>query len=292
MKPPGSGEKALLRVRHETRLVYDEAVVEAHTEVRKLPTDTGLQRVITAHLEIEPHASPRTYVDYYGTRVAQFNLLEPHQALTLRADSVVETTGAVACGPEAAADPRPWPERWAEFLHWSPCVPALPDYAQIRHKVSIGSPDAFLDALNELAAIFHERFRYDPDATDVQSDPRVLFAKGGGVCQDFSHAMIGVLRGSGVPARYASGYVYDPGRGDASRAPAVRGAAASHAWVQAWHPELGWVGVDPTNRKLVDWQYVRVGVGRDYRDVQPLRGVFVGHPHQRLSVSVEVSRLA
>jgi transglutaminase-like putative cysteine protease len=86
-----------------------------------------------------------------------------------------------------------------------------------------------------------------------------------------------------------SGYVYDPV--DPDEGDPVRGASASHAWVQVWHPELGWVGIDPTNDKLVDWQYVRVAVGRDYTDVQPLRGVFVGPLEQSLDVEVHVKRI-
>jgi transglutaminase-like putative cysteine protease len=101
--------------------------------------------------------------------------------------------------------------------------------------------------------------------------------------------MIGVLRLGGVAARYVSGYVYDPP--DDDEGDHVVGASASHAWVQVWHPELGWVGIDPTNDKLVDWQYVRVAAGRDYTDVQPLRGVFVGPLEQSLEVDVRVERI-
>ena len=294
MKPPGSGEKALLRVRHETRLEYDDRVVEAHSEVRKLPTDTGLQLVVTAHLDVDPAVTVRHHTDYFGNRVSHFNVLDAHDALVLRAESVVETTSAIACGPEAKPDPRPWPERWAEYLHWSPAVPGIDRYTEIQHGVRPDlEAEAFVDSLQSLVDGFYDRFRYDEQATDVDSGPEVFFEKGGGVCQDFAHAMIGVLRAAGVPARYASGYLYDPvcdpeWGGDE----AMRGAAASHAWVQAWHPGLGWVGADPTNRKLVDWQYVRVAIGRDYRDVQPTRGVFQGRCAQRLSVAVDVERLA
>ena len=154
--------------------------------------------------------------------------------------------------------------------------------------MQLGAED-FLTALMDLGAVFQERFRYDPDATDVHSSPEVLFDVGGGVCQDLAHAMLGVLRLGGVPCRYVSGYVYDPVGEDEGEH--VRGAAASHAWVQVWHPELGWVGIDPTNDKLVDWQYIRVAAGRDYSDVQPLRGVFVGSRDQRLEVEVEVKRI-
>jgi transglutaminase-like putative cysteine protease len=292
MMPWDAKGKALLLVRHETRLEYGEPVVEAHSEVRKTPVDTGLQRVVTTKLELDPPAPMRGFVDYFGTRVVYFNLLEPHRDMTITSESVVETRDAVCCGPETPADSRPWRVRMAEFLHWSRSVPPLPHYAEIHHGVSAElAPDRFLAELAGLGAAFRERFRYDPEATDVHSSPEVLFERGGGVCQDVAHALLGVLRLAGVACRYASGYIYDPGRdGDGGIGP-LPGSNASHAWVQAFHPELGWVGVDPTHSKLVDWQYVRVAVGRDYTDVQPLRGVFVGNPEQRLSVDVSVRRI-
>jgi len=283
--------RAHLLVRHVTELQYDAPVEEAHTEVRKAPVDTGLQRVLTHKVEVEPAAILGSYRDYFGNTVHHFDLLEPHESLRIVAESVVETSHAVACGPESEPDPRTWRERHAEFLHVSPCVPELPEYASIDHGVIPGlDADVFLGALEDLGATMVHDFRYEPGITGVESSPAELFAKGGGVCQDFAHVAIGVLRRSGVPARYASGYVYDPA--SASSGSTLRGAAASHAWVQARHPDLGWVGLDPTNDKLVDWQYVRVAVGRDYGDVRPVRGVFRGEGGQRLSVAVEVTRLA
>lgn len=290
MKPWNARDKAMLLVSHTTRLCYAQPVVEAHSEVRKSPVNTGLQRVVTHKLDVQPAVLMRSQNDYFGNCVQHFNLLEPHEEMVIRADSVVETTDAVCCGPSQPADGRPWRQRLAEFLHWSPAVPALPHYEEIKNGVTPElEPDAFLDALRELGGTFQEQFRYDPEATDVHSSPEVLFEKGGGVCQDLAHAMLGVLRLGGVPCRYVSGYVYDPA--DADEGDSLRGASASHAWAQAWHPELGWVGLDPTNDKLVDWQYVRVAVGRDYTDVQPLRGVFVGADAQELEVEVSVKRI-
>lgn len=290
MKPWDAKDKALLLVEHTTRLKYAEPVVEAHSEVRKTPVDTGLQRVVTEKLEIEPAANLHSFFDYFGTHVQYFNLLEPHDALTIRANSVVETTDAVCCGPSLPPDGRSWQERLSEYVHWSPAVPYLPDYQDIKHSVDTGlGKNAFLNSLKDIGATFQSHFRYDPDTTDVHSSPEVLFQTGGGVCQDLAHAMIGVLRHACVPCRYVSGYVYDPiGDDEGDR---VQGAGASHAWVQVWHPELGWVGIDPTNDKLVDWQYVRVAVGRDYSDVQPLRGVFIGPQAQDLDVEVNVKRI-
>lgn len=285
-----ASETAHLMVRHVTTLEYDADIAEAHTEVRKCPVDTGLQRVLTSKLEVEPQALLARHVDYFGNVVHHFDLLEPHRFLRITAESVVETSDAVACGPEAEPDSRLWTERWSEYLHPSAFVPALPHYGTIEHEVRVDQdPHSFIQALEALGATLNREFRYETGATHVDSSPEEFFEQGGGVCQDFSHATLGILRLAGVPARYASGYLYDPGS-DATHS-SLRGAAASHAWVQAWHPELGWVGLDPTNDKLVDWQYVRIAIGRDYGDVRPMRGVFRGETDQTLSVAVEVTRV-
>jgi transglutaminase-like putative cysteine protease len=265
-------------------------VVEAHSEIRKTPVDTGLQHVVTHRIDVEPAATLRSRTDYFGTRVHHVNVLEPHVGLEIHSEAVVQTSDAIWSGPGENGDPRPWTQRLAEYLHESPLVPWLAEYGEIGHRVAPDlAPEAFLDALRELSGAFRKRFRYDPDATDVNSSPKVLFERGGGVCQDLAHAMLGVLRLAGVACRYVSGYVYDPA-GDEEGCH-LRGARASHAWVQAWHPGLGWVGIDPTNDRLVDWQYVFVAAGRDYSDVQPLRGVFVGPLEQRLEVEVSVKRI-
>ena len=290
MKPWDAKGKALMMVSHVTRLRYSEPVVEAHTEVRKSPVDTGLQRVVTHKLEATPGTQVRGYIDYFGSDVRYFNLLEPHDAVEIRAKSIVETSDAICCGPSYDLDLRSWAEKHVEYLQWSDSVPPLAEYREVPNRVGPELEGGeFVEALAELGRFFWESFRYDPEATDVHSGPQELFLKGGGVCQDLTHAMLGVLRLASVPCRYVSGYVYDPG-GEGEGA-GLRGAVASHAWVQAWHTELGWVGIDPTNDKLVDWQYVRVAAGRDYTDVQPLRGVFVGAPEQKVDVKVRVTRI-
>ncbi len=296
MKPWDAKGKALIQVSHVTRLSYSEPVVEAHSELRKSPVNTGLQRIIAHKLEVTPPARVRSFVDYFGSDVRYFNVLEPHDVIEVRAASIVETSDAICCGPSYDLDPRPWTEKQVEFLEWSACVPQIEEYGEITHRVESGlDGEDFVGALGELGGTFHSLFRYDPMATDVDSSPHELFMKGGGVCQDFTHAMLGVLRSASVPCRYVSGYIYDPAQeerdGAALGPETLRGSAASHAWVQAWHAELGWVGVDPTNDRLVDWQYVRVAVGRDYSDVQPLSGVFIGDARQTLEVEVEVNRI-
>jgi transglutaminase-like putative cysteine protease len=283
------GDHVTLEVTHRTRLGYSEPISLSQNELHMSPVDTGLQRVLQHEIRIEPKTSVRSHHDHFGNLVQHFNIIEPHDSLEIMASSVVETTNAIGCGPESAPDPRPYQDRWIEYLCWSPGVPALPEYGSIPlgREIDMGmDEDAFAQTLFEIARYFYRTFRYDPDVTHVHSSPKELFTHGGGVCQDMTHAMIGVLRQAGVPARYASGYIFEPGKGEIGER--LRGASATHAWVQAWHEGHGWMGIDPTNDKLVDWQYVRTAVGRDYFDVQPLKGVFFGITEQTLEVSVQV----
>ena len=283
------GEKIVLEVIHQTRFFYSVPVLVSQNELRMSPVDTGLQRVLQHDIRITPEVQRSNYHDHFGNLVQHFSVLEPHDNLEIRARSVVETTNGISCGPESIPDPRPYEQRWIEFLSWSPGVPSLPEYASVPlgGKIDMAmDEDEFAQRLYDMARYFYRTFRYDPDVTHVQSSPQELFEHGGGVCQDMAHAMIGVLRNAGVPARYVSGYIFDPGKGQIGEH--LRGSAATHAWVQAWHEGHGWMGIDPTNDKLVDWQYVRTAIGRDYFDVQPLRGVFSGAAEQQLEVSVQV----
>ncbi|HKI61167.1 MAG TPA: transglutaminase family protein [Mariprofundaceae bacterium] len=284
------GEHVTLEVTHRTKLMYSAPVSLAQSEVRMSPVDTGLQRVLQHEIQISPNAPAVSHRDHFGNLVYHFNILPPHEALEITAQSVVETTNAISCGPESLPDPRPYHERLTEFLCWSPGVPLLEEYESVPlgQEIDMAMDEIeFGHAMFELGGYFFNTFRFDPDVTHVHSSPKELFKHGGGVCQDMAHAMIGVLRNAGIPARYVSGYIFDPDKGEIGDH--LRGAAATHAWVQVWHEGYGWMGIDPTNNKLVDWQYVRTAVGRDYFDVQPLKGVFAGEAEQQLDVSVHVS---
>ncbi|MBF0281473.1 MAG: transglutaminase family protein [Zetaproteobacteria bacterium] len=283
------GDHVTLKVRHKTYIQYDEPVIDSHVELRMSPIDTGLQRILNHTLKISPQRKIKEHRDHFGNLVTHFNLLEPHDSLEIISTSIVETTNAISCGPESAPDPRPYTERWQEFLQWSPGVPELSEYGklQLPLNLSMNSDEIeFSQSLYQLACYFFENFRYDPDVTHVHSSPKTLFEQGGGVCQDMAHAMIGILRHHHIPARYISGYIFDPVNNQIGEH--LRGAAATHAWVQAWHENYGWVGVDPTNRKLVDWQYIRTAIGRDYFDVPPNRGIFRGAANQKVSVEVDI----
>ena len=141
-----------------------------------------------------------------------------------------------------------------------------------------------LTVLNRVTAGIYDRFEsYLPKTTNVDSAIDEAFDAGGGVCQDFAHIMIALVRTTGIPCRYVSGYLpRDAARHDRSE------PAATHAWVEAWLPELGWTGFDPTNGGIARDRHVRVAIGRDYADVPPTRGVFKGDASSELQVAVEV----
>ncbi len=287
MKSLAKNEKVVLGVTHKTSFTYSEPVSQSQNELRMSPVDTGLQRVLRHEISVDPNVNLRDYTDHFGNKVVYFNLLEPHTHLTITATSEVETTNEFSCGIEANPDPRPFADRLVEFLGWTKGVPHLDQYGEIpvaEGFASTLSEADFKTALQEIASYFYQTYTYKADVTNVYSTPQDLFANKAGVCQDMAHALIGVLRYHGVPARYVSGYVLDSQDQGAD----LRGVGATHAWVHAWHEDSGWIGVDPTNNKLVDWQYVRTATGRDYFDVQPVRGVFQGTTEQQMSVAVEV----
>lgn len=204
------GDHVTLEVVHRTRFQYSSPVSLSQNELRMSPVDTGLQQVLEHSIQIQPAVDIFSHRDHFGNLVHHFNILEPHEALEIVARSVVQTTNAVSCGPESHPDPRRYDERLVEYLCWSPGVPPLEEYNSIPlgQKIDMAMDEIeFGHCLYELAHYFFHTFRYDPDVTHVHSSPKELFLHGGGVCQDMAHAMIGVLRNAGIPARYVSGYM-------------------------------------------------------------------------------------
>jgi transglutaminase-like putative cysteine protease len=157
---------------------------------------------------------------------------------------------------------------------------ALPSFAAGR--------DLF-EAVLELTERIHADFQYDSSATSINTQPVEIFRHRRGVCQDFARLQIACLRSLGVSARYVSGYLVTrppPGK------PRLVGADATHAWVSVWLPDYGWIDFDPTNNQLANDEYITLAWGRDYVDVSPIRGVFLGGGAHQMSVSVDVTPAA
>lgn len=267
-----------LSVEHVTRLAYDGPIHEAYTEIRLKPAHRDGQRCSSFTVSTEPRGvSIADYRDRFGNTVHHFDVLESHVALEITARSEVWT-------PERFVDDEASPsllDRW-DLLRPSRYVPLEGPVAELAARVT-GDGPTIATALELMAAV-RGRMRYETGATHVQTVADEALAAGHGVCQDFAHVMVGVCRVHQIPTRYVSGYLFDVhADGDAD--------SASHAWVDVWDPNRGWVSLDPTHDREQTDHYVRVGVGRDYADVPPTRGVYKGKASEDLEVSVRISEL-
>lgn len=295
-----SGAKPIrYRVVHETTYQYSSQVSSSRQVAHLTPRDTTWQKLLSHRLTVEPSESERSEgTDYFGNRVVSFLVEQPHSALTVRAESevVVESQGIT----EDTDSPR-WEEAVVERGAWGPGVdleaeqyrvpsPAIPIAAKARAYAVPSFPAGrpWLEAVFDLTKRIKKEFVYDPEATTVDTGVFKVLEQRRGVCQDYAHLMLSSLRSLGIAARYVSGYVLNRPREGGTR---LTGADASHAWVAAHCPGLGWVAFDPTNGKLADQEFVTLGWGREFLDVTPLRGVVLGSATQQLSVAVSVTPL-
>jgi transglutaminase-like putative cysteine protease len=276
-------------IKHVTGYEYERPVTSSYNEARITPISSDRQLALEATVEVSPSASVYRYWDWWGTLVHAFDLHLPHDALMVTGTSVVETSGAVP-PPEAPAtwddlaDP-PVRDRFAELLSPSRYVP-LDDDAVLAVAAGVGDGLAPLELCDAVVAAVGDRLRYERGATTVTSTAGDALRLGAGVCQDFTHLALALLRVRGVPARYVSGYLHPSA--DAALGTTVAGQ--SHAWVEAWVGD--WVSFDPTNGGPVGERHVVVGRARDYADLAPLNGIFHGGPAKALGVSVELTRLS
>jgi transglutaminase-like putative cysteine protease len=285
-----------LEIVHSTRYRYAGHIAETVMEVRLRPMDGNGQRCLDFDLDISSGIKPRTYRDGYGNNVHYFNLVRPHTRLSITSRSVVET------GVEPDADPGE--DLVHDFLRFRSPVKDVPGVRELvrRHPISdTGSGPAVEKALDELTLTISREFAYDRAVTDVYSAVDDVLELRAGVCQDFAHLLIAVARAMGVPSRYVSGYIHEPGRTRAGRAKGLpsanssrgpdRIATASHAWAECWVPARGWVGYDATHPVRASESHVRLAVGRDYSDAAPTRGIYVGSATGTMAVSVRTRQL-
>lgn len=274
----------ILEVQHETQLSYTEPVAEWLTELRMQPVNDDWQSCHSFVINISQPTSLFSYLDGFGNRVHHFNLLSPQKQIRLLAASVVETSankidllGSTATFPVDLTNADCDVHNFLSFrgpIGESPLlVPLLEQLAPKEHE-RIGL------WMQRVGEHIHSNFEYARCVTDSASPIDDILSHGKGVCQDFAHLMIAILRSYGVPARYVSGYIHRPNK-----------ESQSHAWCEAWVPKLGWVGYDPTNACPVSDSFVRVAIGRDYTDVPPNKGIFRGRGEESISVRVATREL-
>ena len=278
-----------LRIEHATGFAYPGEVSASYNEARMLPVSTENQFVLSSSLDIEPSTSVNQYVDYFGTRVASFDVLSGHSALSITARSLVEVRPRPMDNPDML-----WEDLAAEaqksvttveMLAQTPRTAPHPEVLQLARTI-VQEHDNPGEAARAIAVAVGEAVEYVYGSTGVHSTAAESWEKRSGVCQDMAHITLGALRSVGIPARYVSGYLHpDP---DAEVGVAVVGE--SHAWVEWFAGD--WHGFDPTNNVEIGERHVLVGRGRDYNDVPPLRGVYAGALTSDLHVQVTITREA
>lgn len=284
------------QILHTTHYQYDSDVADSVNEIRLSPRTNGNQSCYQHSITTYPHAPLYAYEDYFGNRVHAFSVAEPHSQLTITARSIVVTNDRAV--PKESIlpyeqereimDSEPFLDRFAEYLAPTDYTQNTTDVQQIAQRFLNTSEESVSQLLATITTSIKQEYTYDPAATQVQTKIDEMIKIRRGVCQDFAHLMIALCRCIGIPARYVSGYQYilDLSGGNADF------EQASHAWIEAYIPEVGWTGFDPTNDVPVGWRYIILAYGRDYKDIVPVKGVYHGTPQQNLKVDVDVKKIS
>ncbi len=277
-------------VHHTTRFRYSAPITESVMEVRIQPRSDGFQHCLDFRLSTSPKALIMSYRDASGNRVHNFDIPNRHSHLTINAEALVEVTTPpdlpVALSPSAweELDAMTANDEYWDVLKPSHFVRPSELLYDLMRELDVQRRDDPLTVLRDLNVAIYKHFEYAKQNTTVNSPIDDALRIRRGVCQDFAHIMIALARELQIPCRYVSGYLFHQPDNQQDRST----NGATHAWVEAFLPELGWVGFDPTNNTVAAERHVRVAVGRDYADVPPTQGVFRGKSESKLSVSVQV----
>ncbi|HEY6413866.1 MAG TPA: transglutaminase family protein [Edaphobacter sp.] len=278
-------------IRHLTKFLYSNPVSESMMETRMHPRSDHTQRCLAFHLSVSPRCRVFSYRDHLANHVHHFDIPGMHPQLVIVVESLVEVHAAAQVPAFLA------PDAWAELDamveqgdYWEMLLPSEftePTRAldHLATHLDLRRRDDPLMVMHQLNQQIYEYFDYKPQSTKVDSPIDVALGTRTGVCQDFAHIMITLVRSKlRIPCRYVSGYLFH-GESDMDRS--VR--SATHAWVEAFIPHLGWVGFDPTNWLVTGDRHIRTAIGRDYADVPPTHGIFRGRAASELTVAVRVT---
>ncbi len=276
-----------LRIAHTTGFEYDGKANTSFNEARLTPLNLPGQIVAHSRVEVSPTPWVYTYRDYWGSQVTAFEVLDPHQSLTVTASATVHTDRSPAPPPTMS-----WEELRSddlvdlhtEFLILPERVVPPEDLIALTREIADSSSMPG-EAARQVCDLVYREVSYVSGSTSVDAFAAHSWAERSGVCQDMAHIVIGALRTIGIPARYVSGYLHPSVEPEIG----VPETGESHAWVEWW--DDGWHGFDPTNDTEPGDRHVIVATGRDYNDVKPLAGVFSGTGTSRMFVDVEVTRL-
>lgn len=274
----------LFSIQHITKYQYDRPVKESVNEIKIYPYADAQQEILTHDIRITGNPDVHVSFDYWNNKKGSFNLLPPHQELIidsrLKIRTAEWTTKAIpGCLPETLL---PAVEQDIQLLSLSTASPIRGEEELQRYAKALFHPDKQVGMIiKDCCEFIYHQFTYIKGITTIESSVDEILEKKAGVCQDFAHVMLEILRRMGIPARYVSGYICPNKNG-------MRGEGATHAWVEAYVPSYGWLGVDPTNNVVVTQHHVKLAVGHDFTDCSPVKGTFKGPAQQSLSVYVSV----
>lgn len=284
----------VFEITHVTNYTYAHPAAEAYGEARLTPPNLPSQKVLSHRLILNPETKTSTYVDHYGNTVHFYSLPYRHKKLTVSNQMTVETRPVER--PVGSLELSVQEVRQI----FSSVLTDIFDFLQPTEVVEIGREavqwakrylrgDALLgEGLQRLNEAIHDSFDYIKGVTDNATSLSAIWKEKKGVCQDFAHVGLSILRTAGLPARYVCGYIETDPPKEGERA--LTGAVATHAWIEVLVPGMKWVAIDPTNRQWVNERYVAVSYGRDSRDATPLRGTFTGSGDRTMTVKVTMKR--
>jgi transglutaminase-like putative cysteine protease len=275
----------VFRIQHITKYQYERPVKESVNEIRIFPINNNEQEVLQHDLVITGTPDVFVYKDYWDNRTGLFNLLPAHKELVIDSRLVVRTLTPVPFEIDATPglkDLEPEINDNLKLLELS-----TPDMISSQEQIDqiiteVHQPGATIASIiQNCGSYIFNQFSYTKGITDIETTVDEILEHRGGVCQDFAHIMLQVMRTLHIPGRYVSGYICPNKNG-------LRGEGATHAWVEAWIPGQGWTGIDPTNNVWVTDNHVKLAVGRNFDDCSPVKGTFKGASKQSLSVFVSV----
>ena len=283
---PNFTHMAEYRIKHITRYSYPSTVIDSANQVMLFPLDDEQQEVKKHELIITNRPVVEVFTDYFGNRVGIFSVLKPHTQLTI--ESLIEVvvhevmppgndTAAAAQWDNLAVIREQFP--YMDFMLLENCD-SYPEISSVVQSLMQAGITPFAIA-GEMSAFVYKNFEYKKGITSVETKVDEIWKLKGGVCQDFAHILLVMLRIVGIPARYVSGYICPKDH-------ELRGEGATHAWVEAHIPFYGWIGLDPTNNCIASDRHVRLAVGRSFTDCTPVKGTYKGSSEHILEVSVTI----
>lgn len=277
---------AFFHIRHLTHYLYTGKVVDSANQIKLYPVRDDRQRVTEHTVEISQNPAVHVIHDYFGNKTGFFTLIHPHSELYIENRMAVEIVNTPLATLQSATEVWQHLQQPETQLLYHPFLKA--EQAKMQQEIHdvvqqwVSFQDHPLESIARLSDFIYQHFTYKKGVTTIETRVDELWKLKAGVCQDFAHLLLYMLRLVNIPCRYISGYIC-PGSSE------WRGEGATHAWAEAWMPDTGWVGIDPTNKCLAGERHVRLANGRNFSDCTPVKGTYRGAVEHLLEVTVQFS---